>query len=438
MLTRRAALQWAGATVLGAGYNVWFDLLLGVGVARGLALTGIVVSMVTFLIAERLLRPLASRALADKSPRRPLEGALSKRLVFSWLLSTGAGLIGLGMASVFTLIDPSVTTQRSLAVITLVFVALVGSSGLVATLLAARATAEPVEDLIVALGAVQTGQLDTRVRVWHATELGVLQAGFNAMATGLEERERIRDLFGCHVGEDVANAALLESASFDGEVREVVVLFVDLVGSTSLAESAEPKELVRLLNAFFDIVIDVVHAHEGWINKFQGDAALAIWGAPLSVDEVATKSLAAARILGERLREELPSLAAGVGVSGGTVVTGNIGAARRYKYTAIGDPVNEAARLTETAKSQPGGVVANADLLEMASSQERSRWVEVDPVVLRGRSSRTRVAVPGSGERTPAGLGVLPEPDVISSAGRPCLLVRGLRDAGAEEHVSST
>jgi adenylate cyclase len=394
ILTRRAAQLWVGATLLGAGYNAWFDGLLGLGVGVGLGLSGMVVSMVTFLVAERLLRPLASRALADRAPRRPLERALSKRLVFTWVLSSGAGLAGLGMASVFTLIRPSLTTQRSLAVITLVFVALVSLSGFVATPLAARATAEPVEDLILALGAVEDGNLDTRVRVWDSTELGVLQAGFNAMASGLEERERIRDLFGCHVGEEVATAALLETASFDGEIRDVVVLFVDLVGSTSLAESTEPRELVRMLNAFFDIVIDVVHSHEGWINKFQGDAALAVWGAPLDVDDAATKSLAAARRLATRLRDELPTLSAGMGVSGGSVVTGNIGGARRYEYTAIGDPVNEAARLTESAKERPGGVVANAVLLDAASPDERSRWVEVDSVLVRGKSVPTRLAVP--------------------------------------------
>lgn len=396
VFTRRAALLWAGAAILGAGYNAWFDPLLGVEVGLVLGLSGMVVSMVTFLVAERLLRPLASRALADRAPRKPLSGALSKRLLFTWSLSSGAGLFGLGMISAFTLARPSLTTQHNLALTSLVLVVLVTLGGFIATLLAARATAEPVEDLITALGAVEAGRLDARVRVWDSTELGVLQAGFNAMASGLEERERIRDLFGRHVGEEVATAALLESVSFDGEVREVAVLFVDLVGSTSLAESTEPRELVRLLNAFFDIVIDVVHAHEGWINKFQGDAALAVWGAPLHVEDLATKSLSAARTLAERLRTELPTLAAGMGVSGGPVVTGNIGGARRYEYTAIGDPVNEAARLTESAKERPGGVVANAALLDAASNEERNLWVEVDSVVVRGRSGPTRIAVPAA------------------------------------------
>jgi len=105
--------------------------------------------------------------------------------------------------------------------------------------------------------------------------------------------------------------------------------------------------------------------------------ALAVWGAPLHVEDLATKSLAAARTLGFRLRDELPTLAAGLGVSGGTVVTGNIGAANRYEYTAIGDPVNEAARLTEAPRSNrvawsPTPPCSTARLLKSAAAGLRS------------------------------------------------------------------
>ena len=214
------------------------------------------------------------------------------------------------------------------------------------------------------------------------------------MVTGLQEREELRDLFGRHVGADVAKAALEKGVELGGEAREIAVLFVDIIGSTSLAEDRPPDEVVSLLNHFFDVVIDVVHEHEGWINKFEGDAALAIWGAPMEIEDMHTRALAAARTLGRRLEEEVPDIKAGIGVSAGTAVAGNVGTHERYEYTVIGDPVNEAARLTNHAKQVDGRVVANQDLVERATDDEGRRWKELEPITVRGRSTPTRLAAP--------------------------------------------
>ena len=101
------------------------------------------------------------------------------------------------------------------------------------------------------------------------------------MVAGLVERERVRDLFGRHVGTNVARRAIEEGASMSGGVQEVAVLFIDLAGSTALAASHPPQQVAEVLNEFFHIVVDAVDAREGMINKFQGDAALAVFGAPL-------------------------------------------------------------------------------------------------------------------------------------------------------------
>jgi adenylate cyclase len=104
-------------------------------------------------------------------------------------------------------------------------------------------------------------------------------------------------------------------------------------------------------------------------------------------------ALGAARVMGERLRRDVPELEAGIGVSGGRAVAGNVGAAERYEYTVIGDPVNEAARLTGLAKSVANHVVANAALLDAASA-EAEHWQLLEPVVVRGRSEPTPIATP--------------------------------------------
>jgi adenylate cyclase len=212
------------------------------------------------------------------------------------------------------------------------------------------------------------------------------------MMQGLRERDRLQDLFGRQVGDAVAARALTHGVELGGEVREVAVLFVDVVGSTGLAVSVGPTEVVQRLNAFFSVVIDVVHGHGGWVNKFEGDAALCIFGAPLDCDDAPTSALAAARELASRL-VELP-IEAAIGVACGPVVAGNVGAESRFEYTVIGDAVNTAARLTELAKTSDGCVLADAAVLADATAEEADCWVAGERVLLRGRNEKTVLARP--------------------------------------------
>jgi adenylate cyclase len=171
------------------------------------------------------------------------------------------------------------------------------------------------------------------------------------------------------------------------------VLFVDIVGSTALAASRPPGEVVRMLNAFFGLVVAVVRRHGGWVNKFEGDAALCVFGAPLAIDDTAGAALCAGRELRDRLLVELPDLPAGIGISAGSIVAGNVGAEERFEYTVIGDPVNEAARLTELAKRREGRLLASEAVLARAQPDEVRRWHFDQSVELRGRPAPTRVAV---------------------------------------------
>src|SRR5260221_2628706 len=222
--------------------------------------------------------------------------------------------------------------------------------------------------------AILLGGITTDVRVYDGSEIGVLQAGFNSMVAGLREREQLRDLFGRHVGDQVASAALESGGVLGGELRQAAVLFVDVIGSTSLAAERAPDDVVCLLNRFFGLVVEVASQHDGWVNKFEGDGALCVFGAPGDLHDHAGCALAAARDLNDRLRAELPELEAGIGVAAGTVVAGNVGAAERFEYTLIGDPVNEAARLTVLAKGTPGRVLATAPTLARALNGERDKW----------------------------------------------------------------
>jgi adenylate cyclase len=158
--------------------------------------------------------------------------------------------------------------------------------------------------------------------------------------------------------------------------------------------SRDPAEVVSLLNAFFAIVVDVVGLHRGWVNKFEGDGALCVFGVPIEDADAATHALAAARELRDRLQLELGEIRAGIGVSAGRVVAGNIGAARRFEYTVIGDPVNEAFRLTELAKLRPERALASEAALARAEPAEAKSWLQSDEVTLRGRREATAISAP--------------------------------------------
>ena len=384
------AILWSTAAVLFGVLNWTYSAELGARVITTVLLGGLTTCAIAYLVTERQVRPAAARALALGLDEHTSAPGIRARSLLAWILGTGIPVIGLFLVALSTLTDGDFSAdQLAVAVLALAGLALI--AGLYVSTLAARAVADPVRSVREALAKVERGELEVEVPVYDASEVGRLQAGFNRMVEGLREREHLHDLFGRHVGEEVAKAALEQDIELGGETREVSVLFVDMVGSTTLASEREPAEVVETLNSFFAVVVEVVGDHDGWINKFEGDAALAVFGAPTPLDGHADCALGAARALAERLRE-VDEVEAGIGVSSGKVVAGNIGEEKRFEYTVIGDPVNEAARLTELAKSE-GGVLASGAAVERASA-EAERWELGDEVELRGRSEPSRLAKP--------------------------------------------
>ncbi|MBB6569168.1 adenylate/guanylate cyclase domain-containing protein [Kribbella sandramycini] len=394
-LTLIVVVLWLGALV---GFTA-VTLVLQPENALRVAVTifdGMIVTCaVSYLLTEFALRPVAARALADSAPpRRLLAFGLKARTVLFWAAGSATPIAGLMLAALLALIDGDVSATRlSVMILALGIVAL--GNGWLLILLAAKSVVAPVRSVRNALTLIEQGEHDVRIPVFDGTELGSLQAGFNRMAAGLRERERIRDIFGRYVGPDVVREAL-STDRLGGEERFVAVLFVDLVGSTKLAAERPPAEVVQLLNRFFAIVVDEVVREGGFVNKFAGDASLAIFGAPAELPDPAGAALRAGRALTRRLTEELPQTTAGIGITAGIVVAGTVGDVRRHEYTVIGDPVNEAARLSELAKSTPHHLVASMTTVAEASPTESPHWHPGDLITVRGRSEPTQLAVPTS------------------------------------------
>jgi adenylate cyclase len=391
--TKRLAIAWAiGAVGLGL-----LSLHHGAGFAGIVLATvwlgGETTCALEYLVLERTLRPVTGLALAARLPEKPIAPGIRTRLLWSWSLGTGVPILGVLVVGVVGLTKGGVDPQDVGAAC--IFLALVASGvGLLATMIAADAIADPVTAVRRALDRVAGGDLDAEVTIDDSSEVGMLQAGFNRMADGLREREEIRDLFGRHVGHEVARAALDEGARLGGEEREIGAVFVDLVGSTSIALAMSPTGVVRLLNRFFRVVVDVIESEGGWVNKFEGDAALCVFGAPARSADPAGDALRAARKLAQRLEHELPEAGFGIGVSAGRAVAGNVGAEHRFEYTVIGDPVNEAARLCDLAKQRGECCIASDAALSRAANGEADAWAVTERTVLRGRLEATGLASP--------------------------------------------
>jgi adenylate cyclase len=392
-LTLIEVLLWLVAVVIFTGMTLVLQPQNAVRIAVTVFDGMIITCTISYLLTEFALRPVAARALVDSPPpRRLLAAGLAVRMVIFWAVGSGVPVAGSMLAGLLALIEKDVTATRlSVVMLALGIVAL--GNGWLLTLLSARSVVAPVRSVRTALNLIGEGRLDVSIPVFDGTELGSLQAGFNRMTDGLRERERIRDVFGRYVGPGVVQEALT-SDQLGGEERFVAVLFVDLVVSTELAVKRPPTEVVQLLNRFFAIVVDEVDRQGGFVNKFAGDAALAIFGAPAELPDAAGSALSAGRELARRLTEELPEATAGIGVTAGIVVAGTVGDVRRHEYTVIGDPVNEAARLSELAKSAPGRLIASMFAVAESAPAEADHWQPGDHVTVRGRSLPTQLAVP--------------------------------------------
>ncbi|OYT89135.1 MAG: adenylate/guanylate cyclase domain-containing protein [Burkholderiales bacterium PBB6] len=193
------------------------------------------------------------------------------------------------------------------------------------------------------------------------------------------------------------------SAQITAENRELTVLFCDLQGFSGLAEKLSPDALRDLLNLYFSRVTEVVHAHEGTVDKFIGDAVMAFWGAPLAQPDHARRAVMAALELStavaslnkELVRRQLPTVHYGIGMATGVVCVGDLGSRLRRSYTAVGDAVNIAARLEAMTRQAGVNLLVSEDTRQAcAEALPDVAWAEVDRCQVRGRHQSVTVFTP--------------------------------------------
>ena len=253
----------------------------------------------------------------------------------------------------------SARNQALLITLIMVLAGLGGAVGLAALL------SRPIFRLVQATGAIAAGNFNIALPVASRDELGVLTDSFNRMARSLREKEMIKRAFTRYVAREVVEEILKnpENMALSGERREVTVLFCDVRGFTPLSERLSPEDVVLLLNDFYNLMIETTFKHDGTLDKFLGDAVMAVFGAPLAHPDHSARAIRTALAMQEgivglnerRGRDGKEPIAVGIGVSAGEAVAGTVGTEDRMEYTVIGDSVNLAARLESNAK--PGQIL---------------------------------------------------------------------------------
>lgn len=399
-----AALFWGFLLPLLTG-----TFSIGSALRQGFAMVfvaGSMVMTVVFLGTERIWRErlpvlfpagdLATTGARRLSVRNRMRAVFLLMSIVPMLLLTVSTLVRVGRLRDA---DPQ-TAQAILQNLVLVQSVLVVTGVALAVLLAtflADSVASPLRQLQQAMHGVEQGHLDVACPVVSNDEIGAVTEGFNRMVAGLREREWIRETFGKYVSPQVRDEILAGRTDLAGVQCEVTILFADLRGFSTWAESSPAVEVVQGLNAYFTEMDIAIRAHGGLVLQFIGDEIEAVFGAPLADPHHADHAVGAALAMQSRLEawnrvrrsNGERELQHGIGIHSGTVLAGNIGSTERMSYTLVGDAVNVASRI-ETLNKEFGSRIlvssATRDRLSDASGLQA-----LPSVLVKGRSAEVQV-----------------------------------------------
>jgi adenylate cyclase len=312
----------------------------------------------TAVVRPAELEPLRKQVLVQtyKTPQgRIIDFAVP--LIYSGV-PVGALYLGFSEEAITSALA-SARNQALLITLLMVLAGLGGAVGLAALL------SRPIFRLVQATGAIAAGNFNIALPVASRDELGALTESFNRMARSLREKEMIKRAFTRYVAREVVEEILKdpENLVLSGERRQVTVLFCDVRGFTPMSERLAPEEVVLLLNDFYNLMIETTFKYDGTLDKFLGDAVMAVFGAPMAHPDHSARAIRTALAMQEgitglnerRARDGKESISVGIGVSAGEAVAGTVGTEDRMEYTVIGDSVNLAARLESNAK--PGQIL---------------------------------------------------------------------------------
>lgn len=260
-----------------------------------------------------------------------------------------------------------------------------------------KTMSEPIKELVGAARGIREGEFDQKVTPRTRDEIGELTRAFNEMSSGLEEREKLKGAFGKFVNEEIADQILSGGLALGGETKEVAVFFSDIRSFTAISEKLEPAEVVEFLNEYMTLMVDIIHRTNGVVDKFIGDAIMAVWGAPVSHGNDTANCIDAALLMREALIKfnknrggaKNPPIHIGSGIAFGPVLAGQIGSEDRLEYTVIGDTVNLASRLEALNKAFGTDIIIS----QPAYEKVKDRYVckPMDKIKVKGKTKPQQV-----------------------------------------------
>lgn len=272
--------------------------------------------------------------------------------------------------------------------------------GFIMTLLMTKFFQGPLIKLKNSANEISKGNYDCKTVICSNDEMGVLGDSFNAMARSLKEKEFMRDTFGKIVTPQIRDYLLNKNLALGGESLDVTVMFCDIRGFTTLSENMKPEAIVSLLNKYFTGLEKCIARHGGVINKYIGDAVMALFGAPIQSATHAADAYAAALDMRDELAkmnrdfaaQGLPELRFGIGLHSGPVLAGNIGAANRMEYTVIGDTVNTASRIEGLCKTYKKDLLLSENTYQrLKEADGKQKLSFVDDAEIRGRREKVKL-----------------------------------------------
>jgi class 3 adenylate cyclase len=358
-------------------------------------LTGTIAGPFIFYLAERYVRrELIPALIPDGRPSR-VKGGRAVPLSFKLTIL----LFSCGVMPIAVLTFAAVTGSLTPTAIMFLggsFIVL----GVLQVLAISDSVTRPVQELASEMGKVSRADLSASSPAVSLDHIGQLAEGFNDMVTSLKRAEFVKDTFGRYVTRQVLDEILNGKVQLGGELRRATVLFSDIRGFTSLSENLPPGEVVRFLNRYLDIMVDVIIEQRGTIDKFIGDAIMASFGVPLSAGGEADDALRAVRAaLGmisrleawnrERQAAGEQPIDIGIGLHTGDVVAGNIGSTKKMEYTVIGDTVNTSSRIEQLNKHFGTRLLVSAETHALVAGQVVAR--ELDPIEVKGKALPLRL-----------------------------------------------
>jgi adenylate cyclase len=233
----------------------------------------------------------------------------------------------------------------------------------------ARTISGPVKKLVQLSRRISEGDFAIEIRDRRRDEIGILSRSFADMARGLSEREKMKDAFGRFVNKEIADMVLKGELKLGGERKHAAVFFSDIRSFTAISEQLEPEEVVEFLNDYMTRMVSCVNQTHGVVDKFIGDAIMAVWGTPVSRGNDTENAIECALLMRAALLEfnkdrggaKKPKINIGCGINTGPLVAGQIGSQERMEYTVIGDTVNLASRIESLNKPFGTDILVSTD-----------------------------------------------------------------------------